>query len=147
MSDPEVLPHVQQRTDQKNLDRVLVRGVAWTAIVKWGTQIVTWGTTLIVARLLDPSDYGLIGMAAIFLNLVTYFSEFGLGTAIVTLQDLTDDQVSQLNSLSLLLGLFGFAISAAVAYPLGLFFKAPKLPAVVVVMSIGFLIAAVRTVP
>jgi len=137
----------QGLVDQKKLDRILVRGVAWTAIVKWATQIATWGATLIVARLLDPSDYGLVGMAAIFLNLVTYFSEFGLGTAIVTLQDLTNDQVSQLNSLSLLLGLFGFAISAAVAYPLGLFFKAPKLPAVVVVMSIGFVVAAFRTVP
>ena len=133
--------------DQKKLDSVLVRGVAWTAIVKWATQIATWCTTLIVARLLDPSDYGLVGMAAIYLNLVTYFSEFGLGTAIVTLQDLTDDQVSQLNTLSQLLGFFGLAISALAAYPLGFFFKAPKLPAVVVVMSVGFVVAAVRTVP
>jgi O-antigen/teichoic acid export membrane protein len=143
----EALPSFQGSLDKKKLDSVLVRGVAWTAIVKWATQIATWGTTLIVARLLSPSDYGLVGMAAIYLNLVTYFSEFGLGTAIVTLQDMADDQVSQLNTLSLFLGFLGFAISAVAAHPLGLFFKAPKLPAVVVVMSIGFVVSAIRTVP
>src|SRR5260370_20678974 len=134
-------------TDQKNMDRVLIRGVAWTAIVKWATQIATWGTTLVVARLLDPSDYGLVGMAAIYLNLVTLLSEFGLGTAIVTLQDLTDDQVSQLNSLALLLGLFGFTISVVFAHPLALFFKTPKLVMVVIVMILGFVISAFRSVP
>jgi len=134
-------------TDQKNLDRVLVRGIAWTAAVKWLTQIVTWGITLIVARLLAPSDYGLIGMAAICLNFVTLFSEFGLGTAIITLQELSDEQVSQLNSVSLLLGILGFGTAAAGAYPLAIFFKAPKVTLVIIVMSIGFIVSAVRTVP
>src|ERR1700736_409074 len=113
-------------TDQKNLDRVLVRGVAWTASVKWLSQILTWGITLVVARLLAPSDYGLIGMASICLNFVTLFSEFGLGTAIITLRELSDEQVSQLNSLSLALGFLGFGICGLVAHPLGYFFRAPK---------------------
>lgn len=144
---PEALPPLQGLVDQRKLDRVLVRGVAWTASIKWATQIATWGTTLVVARLLDPSDYGLVGMAALYLNFITLLSDFGLGVAIVTLQDLTDDQVSQLNSIALLLGLFGFAISWALSHPLALFFKTPKLVMVVVVMSIGFVISAFRSVP
>jgi len=147
MDSHEVLPRAQEMTDQKNLDRVLVRGVAWTAAVKWLTQIVTWAITLIVARLLAPSDYGLIGMAAICLNFVTLFSEFGLGTAIITLQDMSDEQVAQLNSVSLLLGVLGFGIAAGAAYPLAIFFKAPKVTLVIVVMSVGFVVSAVRTVP
>jgi PST family polysaccharide transporter len=115
--------------------------------VKWLTQIVTWGTTLVVARLLAPSDYGLIGMAGIWIYLMTLFSEFGLGTAIITVQELTDHQISQLNSVSLILGFVGFGISAAVAYPLGHFFKSAKLPVIIIVMSIGFVISAFRTVP
>jgi len=134
-------------TDQERLDGVLARGVAWTAAAKWLTQIVTWGITLIVARLLAPSDYGLLGIAVICLNFVTLFSEFGLGTAVITLQDLTYEQVSQLNSLSLLLGFIGFGVAAATAYPLGIFFKAPKVSLVIIVMSIGFVVSAFRTVP
>ena len=131
----------------KGLDRILIRGVAWTAAVKWLTQIFTWGTTVVVARLLLPSDYGLVGMAAIYINLFTLFSEFGIGTAVVTLQDLSEHQVSQLNTVSVLTGLLGFLVSAAAAVPLGKFFRAPNLPLVVVVLSCGFVVSGVRTVP
>lgn len=140
-------PEQTRRADLRNLDKVFVRGVAWTAAVKWLTQVITWGMTVVVARLLAPSDYGLIGMATVYIGLFTLFSEFGIGTAIVTLQDLTQDQVSQLNTLSLFLGLLGFIISAALAIPLGRFFHAPNLPLVVIVLSGGFIVSGVRTVP
>jgi O-antigen/teichoic acid export membrane protein len=144
---PGTSSELKRTTDLRSLDTVFVRGVAWTAAVKWLTQAFTWGTTVVVARLLLPTDYGLVGMAAIYINLFTLFSEFGIGTAIVTLQDLNEDQVSQLNSLSLFLGLLGFLISAAAAIPLGKFFHAPNLPLVVVVLSAGFVVSGLRTVP
>jgi len=147
MDRHEVLTPPEGTIDHKKLDTLLVRGVAWTAAGKWLTQIATWGITLIVARLLAPSDYGLLGMALIYVNFVMFFTEFGLGTAIVTLQDLSDNQLSQLNSFSLLLGFLGLAVSAAAAIPLGKFFRAPQLPPVVVVMSIGFAVSTIRTVP
>lgn len=141
------IPDIQRTENLRNLDRVLVRGVAWTATVKWLTQVVTWGITVVVARLLAPSDYGLVGMATIYVSLFTLFSEFGIGTAVVTLQDLTEGQVSQLNTLSLFFGLLGFIISAVAAVPLGKFFHAPNLPLVVIVLSFGFIISGIRTVP
>lgn len=131
----------------KSLDSVLVRGVAWTAIAKWLSQVITWSTTIIVARLLVPSDYGLIGMAAIYVNAFTLLSEFGIGTAVVTLQDLTEVQISQLNTLSLWLGFLGAIISAVAAIPLGRFFHAPALPPIVMVLGSGFIFSGIRTVP
>ena len=146
--DPtEMSPELRRAADQRSLDQVLLRGVAWTAAVKWLTQLLTWGITIIVARLLLPSDYGLVGMAAIYINLFTLFSEFGIGTAVVTLQNLTENQVSQLNALSWLLGLIGFLLSTAAAIPLGIFFHAPNLPLVVIVLSFGFIVSGIRTVP
>jgi len=143
----DVPPDPKRAADLKNLDKAFVRGVAWTAAVKWLTQVLTWGITVIVARLLVPSDYGLVGMAAIYVNLLTLLSEFGIGTAVVTLQNLTELQISQLNTLSLLLGFLGFIISAAAAIPLGRFFHAPNLPLVVMVLSGGFIVSGLRTVP
>lgn len=131
----------------QNLDNILVRGVGWTATTKWLTQLVTWAMTVFVARLLAPSDYGLVGIATIYLSLLTLFSEFGIGTAVVTLRDLTEDQISQLNTLSLFLGLVGFLISAAAAIPLGKFFRSPNLPFVIIVLSCGFVFSGTRIVP
>ena len=147
MGPQDVSPDLRRPAELRNLDHVLVRGVAWTASAKWLTQLVTWGMTVVVARLLQPTDYGLIGMAVIYLAFVRLFSEFGLGTAIITMQDLSDYQVSQLNSVSLLSGFAGFAVSVALAIPIGKFFRAPKLPLVVVVMSIAFAVSAFSIVP
>jgi O-antigen/teichoic acid export membrane protein len=132
---------------QTRLDNALMGGVAWTAGAKWMAQILTWGMTLAVARMLKPSDYGLIGMAAIYLAFIQNFSEFGLGTAVITLQDLSDAQISQLNCVSLLSGVAGFAVSVALAVPIARFFRAPQLPLVAIVMSTAFLVSAFSIVP
>ena len=59
---------VRSETEARALDRSLLRGVAWTAAARWASQALTWVSWLIVARLLSPEDYGLVGMAAIYLG-------------------------------------------------------------------------------
>lgn len=134
-------------TSQRALDKAVVGGLAWTAGVKWVSQLLTWAITLVVARLLTPADFGLVGMATIFLGLITLLNEFGLGTAVVTFQGLTDKELSQLHTICALFGLLSFLVSCAFAVPLGIFFRAPKLPMVIVVTATGFLVVAYRTVP
>jgi PST family polysaccharide transporter len=125
----------------------LLHGVAWTAGAKWVAQGLTWVSWLIVARWLSPEDYGLVGMAAIYLGLVTLLSEFGLGTAVLAVRELSDEQLNQLNGMAVLLGLAGWLASCVVAIPLGHFFHAPQLPLVVVAMSTTFVITSFKTVP
>ena len=134
-------------TDTAKLDRHLLRGIAWTAAAKWITQLFTGGSMIAVARLLSPSDFGLVGMATLYLGLIQTFSEFGFGSAIVMLRDLSREQIAQLNAVAVISGAAGVCLSCALALPLGNFFHAPKLPAVVAAMSIGFLIVAFKTVP
>ncbi len=129
------------------LDKSLFHGIAWTGGVKWAGQLVSWASTLIVARLLAPNDYGLVSMASAYLGLITLFSEFGIGIAVITIRDLTEAQLDQLHTLAVILGFVGFAISLAVAYPVSWFFRSPQLPAVIICMSLTFVIAAFRSVP
>lgn len=129
------------------LDGTLVRGIAWTAGMKWGAQVFSWASTLIVARLLSPDDYGVVGMATVYLGLVNLISEFGVGTTVITLKNLDDHEIAQLNGFAVLLGLAGFTLSCAIAVPLGMFFKSPRLPWVVVAMSTTFIISSFQSVP
>lgn len=140
-------PQKLDPTATKNLDSALVRGIAWTGGVKWMAQLVTWCSTLVIARILNPDDYGLVGMAAVYLGLVNLLCEFGVGTTVVTLRDMSDDQVAQLNGFSVMLGLSGFALSCLAAVPLGIFFKNSRLPLVVVAMSTTFVISSFQSVP
>jgi PST family polysaccharide transporter len=109
--------------------------------------MATWLSMIVAARLLAPGDFGLVGMAQVFLGLVAMLSEFGLATAIIAQPSLDDEQVGQLNSMALLLGTGAVAVTCLVAKPLELFFAVPELPMVVVVTSSVFVISALRAVP
>jgi O-antigen/teichoic acid export membrane protein len=100
-----------------------------------------------VVRLLTPEDYGLVGMATVYLGLVALINEFGLGAAIITQRDLDESQIRQINSVCVLLGLAGLVISCAAAVPLSVFFRAPELRWVIPVMSLTFLISGFQTAP
>ena len=133
--------------ETKLLDHSLVRGMFWTGSVKWASQVVSWVTTILVARILTPEDYGIVGMAAAFISVVSLLNEFGVGITIVSLRDLSDRVVAQLNSLSVILGVAGFLFCCAVAVPLGNFYGASEVVSVVIVMAIGFVLTGFRTVP
>jgi teichuronic acid exporter len=129
------------------LDVSLVRGIAWTSSMKWFSQAMTWICTIAVARLLTPADYGLVGMALLYMELVTLINELGLGAAVVRNHTLSSNQVAQLNSLSVLLGAAGVVVSCAGAIPLSNFFGVGELRWVVMVMSASCVITAFRAVP
>ncbi len=133
--------------DHGKLDRSLIKGVAWTGFAKWSIQIITWLTTFIVARLLTPDDYGIVAMAGVYTGILALMTEFGIGSAIVMLSDLSENQIAQINALSILLGIAGFMASCAAAVPLGIFFNSPSLPQVLAVMGLGFIINSFQTVP
>jgi PST family polysaccharide transporter len=129
------------------LDRKMARAVAWSAAGKWASQIVGWASTIVIARLLTPYDYGLVGMAGLYLQFALLIGQSGVGESIITLRDLTGRQIAELNSVSLLLGLGLVGVSCAVALPLAHFFSAPPLFAIIIVASIGCLINALQIVP
>lgn len=127
--------------------RSLGHSVAWTAAGKWTAQALTSGITVVVARILTPSDYGLVGMAALFLGFVRFLSDFGIGGAVVARSDYDRDRLASLNTCAVLLGLAGCVVTIAAAIPLGHFFQQAKLPILIVVMSGSFAVASFRVIP
>ena len=122
----------------KKLDRSLLRSVAWNAASDWISQIFTWAMFLITIRLLSPADFGLLALQVVLLPLA-YTSSLGIGRAVVTLRELTEDQLSELNALGLLIGLGSYALAAAAAVPVARFYRIPSLVPVILVSSLGMI--------
>ena len=70
-----------------DLRREAVRGVLWSAIERFSVQIVQFMIHIILARLLLPSDFGLIGMLAIFLQISQLLIDGGFSNALIQKQD------------------------------------------------------------
>jgi O-antigen/teichoic acid export membrane protein len=147
VSSPDAADAVERSHSIRRLDRKLVQGVSWSGGIKGLTQLVSWASTVIVARLLSPQDVGLVAMATVYLGLTALVSGFGLGNAIIALRDVSDDLLSQLHAVALLVGLAAFAVSCVVAEPLGRFFGAPELAPVVIVLSCTLVLDSLRAVP
>lgn len=145
MSASQGLPGLA--TDRHALDRTLVVGIGWTGAGKWGSQALSWAATLVVARLLSPTDYGLVGMATVYLGLVELMSEFGLSTAIVQRRDLSDAQLEQLAGLSAMLGVCFLVVSTALAAPVATFFGEQAVAWIIIALSFRFVTSGVQMLP
>jgi PST family polysaccharide transporter len=140
-------PAAPEAPDPRRLDRSLLHGIAWTGAVKWFTQALSWVSMLVVARLLKPSDFGLVGAASVFVGLVNLVSELGLSAAIVQRRDLSRETIAQLGGLSILFGVLLTALSCIFAVPIAGFFRQQAISGIVAAMSFSFITGGVQVLP
>ena len=125
----------------------LAGNLAWRAVTDWGAQIVSWTSLLVVVRVLAPSDFGLVAMSGAFYSYLRLAGEFGIPVTIMTLRDLTEEEIAQLHSVAVMLGVAAFLVACACAWPVALFFKTPRLVPVLIVSCLGLIPLALRSVP
>lgn len=104
--------------------------------LKFAVSIVA---TAVLARLLAPIDYGLIGMVAVVTNFVSMFKDLGLSLSTVQRPEISDDQISTLFWVNVTLGCAVFAFVVATAPAVAWFYGDPRLTGITVVTAIGFL--------
>ena len=68
--------------------------VVWTTIQKLTGYVILFISGIILARLLEPEDYGSIGMLTIFMSLATVFVDAGFGTALIQKKSPTQEDYS-----------------------------------------------------
>ncbi len=115
--------------------------------MKWLTQLLNWASMLVLARLLTRADFGIVGVATVFLGLITQLSTLGLGAAIVRERDLSEDQIARLGGASLALGFLLAAASAAAAVPIAGFFRDNAVAGVVAAMGVTFVTTRLQVIP
>ncbi|HEY1220600.1 MAG: lipopolysaccharide biosynthesis protein [Bryobacteraceae bacterium] len=131
----------------RSLDKAVAGGLAWAAGAKSATQFFTWAFTLITARLLSPSDFGLVNMAGFINILASALAEFGMGQAVLQMPELEAGTVAQLNTacVAICSGAYGLLVLAAPLF--AAFFRSGQLRMLVVVNSIGLVITGLQSVP
>ncbi len=128
------------RTDQAeaNLRTRAVRGGLATMGVQAFQFSLGLASTAILARLLMPSDFGLIAMAATLTNLLLPFADVGLSALTVQIRSLTETQATTLFWINVGLGLAITALLIGLAPGVAWFYEEPELVAPTVALALAF---------
>ena len=91
---------------EKNIRGRAFSGIIWGGMEKLSLQIFGFVQGIILARLLSPSDYGLVAMVGIFVMLSYTFVDAGFGTALIQKKDRTEKDYSTVFIMNLSLSFF-----------------------------------------
>ena len=115
-----------------------LRGGAMNVSSQVFTFILRLAAMMVLARILSPNDYGIIGMAVAITSFAHVFSELGLSTATIQQSKITHEQVSTLFWINSGMGML-LTIFVAISSPLvAKFFNTPEVTPVIITMSTVF---------
>lgn len=125
--------------EQSLADRT-INGFNWNFAGQAAGIFFSLTVGVVLARLLFPSDFGLLGMTTIFSGFAAQFASLGIGAALIQRRLLTEYHIRVAYTLSILLGLLMTLSLWSLAYPISLYFSEPRVLWVFRFISITFLI-------
>lgn len=131
---------------EQSLTDKTVKGVGWSAADTFLAQGVSFIVGLVLARLLTPEEYGLIGIVAIFTTVMLGIVDSGFSNALIRKQDVTDKDYNTLFFFNLIVSIALFALLFFCAPLIAKFFDRPQLVDLVRVMGIVLILQALSIV-
>jgi PST family polysaccharide transporter len=116
----------------------------YSSLSQGGQFLLHLGTTAIIARLLKPSDFGLVAMVLSIARFADQFRDLGLAQATIQERDLQPTQVSAVFWINTAVGFLLTLIVAAAAPAISAFYNEPRLLAVGMALSGGFLLSGLN---
>lgn len=129
-----------------NMKRQVISGLIWKFAENSCADIVSFVVSIILARLLMPSDYGEIALINIFIVLANVFVVNGLGTALIQKKDADDVDFSSVFYFNCVLSLGLYAILFISSPYIARFYRTPHLKIVLRVLALKILLAAINSV-
>ena len=120
-----------------NIKNKTVTGFFWQLSQKVLCQVVSFGISVVLARLLLPSDYGVIAICSMFLVLTGIFIGGGLGTALVQKKNADDIDFCTVFYSGLVLSIVVYLAVFFAAPYIAIFFKNEQITAVIRVLALA----------
>lgn len=99
----------------------------WSFVERLSSQVVSFGIGIILARLLDPYDYGVIGLTAIFIALSNVFIDAGFANALIRNQHRTEKDLSTAFYFNVVIGVLVYILLWTSTPLIANWFKEPLL--------------------
>lgn len=113
--------------EEGSLRKKTVSGIVWSSVEQLSVQGVQFVVMLLIARILEPKDFGLVGMLAIFIALSQTFIDSGFSQALIRKQDRTEVDTCTVFFFNLIVSVIIYLVLFLIAPYVSLFYKEPQL--------------------
>lgn len=131
---------------QTTLKQKTITGFFWSFIDSFANQILIFIIGIILARLLTPKEFGLIGMITIFISVSESFINSGFSQALIRKKTCTDNDLSTVFFFNIIAGILFFTILFLGAPTISRFFNEPQLKVLVRVLGAVLIIDALTII-
>ena len=128
------------------LSQRVVRGGFWMFALRLTDRLLTLTRTIVLARILAPSDFGLMGIALLAMSTLRAFSQTGFQAALIQKKEDIKDYLDTAWTVSVLRGFGLFAILYLTAPYIALFFETPAATPIIRVIALSVLLAGLTNV-
>lgn len=125
----------------------IINGVFWTAIQKYSGLFIQLFITAILARLLNPTDFGVIAIASVLISFLGMFTEMGFAAAIIQNQSLTQKDLNSIFSFCVYAGLLTCIIFFFSSNYIAYYYADQRLSIICKLLSINMLFSGLNIVP
>lgn len=125
-----------------NMSSKAASGMAWTLIERMSVQLCQFVIGIVLARLLLPSDYGTVGMLAIFMAIAQSLLDSGFNRALIQKKNRTNVDYSTVFYFNLIISLFVYVVFFCIAPYIADFYRTPVLTDVSRVVFISVIVNA-----
>ncbi|MEO1521938.1 MAG: MOP flippase family protein [Cyanobacteria bacterium J06633_2] len=129
-----------------SLKQKAAKGIVWSFIQRWGSQLISFSVFLLLARLLSPEDFGLIAMSGVFIAFMKVFLDQGFAAAIVQRKEIQREHLDTAFWVSIGTSLLLTALAWISAGWVAEFYHEPQLAQVIQFLSINFVFKALNSV-
>jgi len=131
---------------KESLKGKTISAIIWSSVERFSVQGIQFLIMIIMARLLQPSDYGLIGMLAIFIAISQSFIDSGFSNALIRKSDRTEIDFATVFYFNIIVGLCFYLLLFFASPEIAIFYKAPQLEDITKIVAIGLLINSLTVV-
>jgi O-antigen/teichoic acid export membrane protein len=117
-----------------------IQSLVWSGTGTLSVAVVQFLIGVMLARILEPGDFGLIGMTAVFTGFAQLFGSMGFTEALIQRKELRDTHSDSAFWLSLALGATIALLVWHSAVPIASFYDEPRLEAILRVVSVTFVV-------
>jgi len=134
------------KVPNQTLKSKTINGLIWSSIDKIGVLVISFLIGLMLARILMPSDYGLIGMLAIFLTISNLLIESGFSSALIQKHTPTNEDYSTIFYFNLVVSVIFYLVLYFTAPFIARFYNTPQLTPITRVLSLNIFFNALSLV-